>query len=245
MKKLILLPALAAVLSSPAYAEVKTSTEGGFSTLHKAEVEATPDVVWKRLISPKDWWSKDHSWSGSTDGFTLDPRAGGCFCEAFQEKGAAGKIKTVGTVEHMRVIFAHPGHVLRMQGALGPLQGEAVLGTLTIAMEANKAGTGTIVSFSYVVGGYMRQKSTAIAGGVDKVIGEQFAKLIEPFAPKVEAAAKPAGKPSDGFVLDMDKLKDPNAELEKMTVEEDAAVEPAAPEKPAVAATDSEAEEPR
>lgn len=181
MKRLLLLSALSAGISSPALAEVKTSTEGGFSVLHKAEVSATPDIVWKRLVAPKLWWSKDHSWSGSVAGFTIDPKAGGCFCEAIQEKGADGKIATVGTVEHMRVIYAHPGKVLRMQGALGPLQGEAVLGTLTIAMEANKDRTGTTVSFSYVVGGYMRQKSDAIAAGVDKVIGEQFKTLVSPW----------------------------------------------------------------
>lgn len=200
MKRLILLTGLLAALSSPALAEVKTSTEGGFSVYQKAEVGATPDEVWKRLIAPKLWWSKTHSWSQSVEGFTLDARAGGCFCEAIQEKGADGKLKTVGTVEHMRVIYAHPGKVLRMQGALGPLQGEAVLGTLTVAMEANKDGTGTTLSFSYVVGGYMRQKSDAIAIGVDKVIGEQFAKLIEPLDPKGAAAIK--GK----MELDLDSL---------------------------------------
>lgn len=189
MKRLMLLPAILAAFSSPALAEVKTSTEGGFSVYHKAEVEAAPDVVWKRLIAPKLWWSKVHSWSQSVEGFTLDARAGGCFCEAIQEKGADGKLKTVGTVEHMRVIYAHPGKVLRMQGALGPLQGEAVLGTLTVAMEANKEGTGTIISFSYVVGGYMRQKSDAIAAGVDRVIGEQFKTLVEPWAGKDESPA--------------------------------------------------------
>ncbi len=201
MNRLIILPALLAAFSSPALAEVKTSTEGGFSVYHKAEVEAAPDVVWKRLIAPKLWWSKLHSWSQSVDGFTLDARAGGCFCEAIQEKGADGKLKTVGTVEHMRVIYAHPGKVLRMQGALGPLQGEAVLGTLTVAIAANEKGTGTTVSFSYVVGGYMRQKSDAMAGGVDKVIGEQFKTLVEPWTTK-DAVLPVKGK----LDLDVDAL---------------------------------------
>ncbi|MES2553659.1 MAG: hypothetical protein V4588_08310, partial [Pseudomonadota bacterium] len=127
--------ALLAAFSSPAYAEVKASSENGFNVIHIASVKATPEEIWKRLLAPKDWWNKAHSWSGSSAGFYIDAQANGCFCELFQEKGADGKLKTTGSVEHMRVIFAQPGKVLRMQGALGPLQSEAVIGTLTIAME--------------------------------------------------------------------------------------------------------------
>ena len=173
--------AILPALSSPAFAEVKATSETGFNVVHIAEVATTPDMVWKRLLAPKDWWNKAHSWSGSSEGFYIDPQANGCFCELFQEKGADGKLKTVGSVEHMRVIFAQPGKVLRMQGALGPLQSEAVVGTLTVAMEPAKDGKTTKVSFSYVVGGYMRYKVPEIAPAVDKVLGEQFKNMLLPF----------------------------------------------------------------
>jgi hypothetical protein len=179
-----------AVFSAPAFAEVKSQTDAGFSVVHVAEVSATPDQIWKRLVAPKEYWSKSHSWSGSVAGFSIDPKAGGCFCELIQETGTDGKTKTIGSVEHMRVIFASPGKVLRMQGALGPLQAEAVLGTLTVAIEPIKDGGRTKLSFSYVVGGYMRYKMTDIAPSVDKVIGEQFASLIKPFAKPDEAEEK-------------------------------------------------------
>ena len=191
----------------PVQAEVKTISDTGFSIVHIAEVATEPDVVWKRLIAPKSYWSKAHSWSGSSDGFYIDAQAGGCFCELFQEQGADGKTKTIGSVEHMRVIFAQPGKVLRMQGALGPLQSEAVLGTLTVAMEPLKDGIGTKLSFSYVVGGHMRYKVADIAPAVDKVLGEQFKSLIQPFAPKATEATK-----ADGFSLDVEKIDDPKAE---------------------------------
>lgn len=201
MKTLIIPAALSAAFSSPAFAEVKATTDSGFNIVHIAEVAAEPDIIWKRLIAPKNYWSKAHSWSGSSEGFYIDAQAGGCFCELFQEKGADGKTKTTGSVEHMRVIFAQPGKVLRMQGALGPLQSEAVLGTLTVAIEPLKGGTGSKVSFSYVVGGYMRYKTAEIAPAVDKVLGEQFKSLISPFEPKMGDEPKVGG-----FSLDVDKL---------------------------------------
>ncbi len=207
MEKLLIPTVIVAVCSSPAIAEVKTVTDGGFNIVHIAEVTAEPDVVWKRLIAPKDYWSKAHSWSGSSEGFYIDAQANGCFCELFQEKGADGKTKTTGSVEHMRVIFAQPGKVLRMQGALGPLQSEAVLGTLTVAIEPLKEGGGSKLSFSYVVGGYMRYKTSEIAPAVDTVLGEQFKSLIAPFAAKVGAETK-----ADGFSLDVEKLAEPAAE---------------------------------
>jgi hypothetical protein len=188
MKRLAILAATLAACSTPAYAEIKAADQNGFNVVHKATVNATPQEIWKRLLTPKDWWNEAHSWSGTSAGFTLNAQANGCFCELFQEKQADGKLKTVGSVEHMRVIFALPGKVLRMQGALGPLQAEAVIGTLTVAIEPVKDDAGnSILSFSYVVGGYMRYKVSDIAPAMDKVIGEQFAGLIEPFV-KTEAA---------------------------------------------------------
>lgn len=203
MKKLMTVAAAIAASSSPAFGEVKATSDSGFNVVHITSVAATPDEIWKRLLAPKDWWNKAHSWSGSSAGFYIDAQANGCFCELFQEKGVDGKLKTVGSVEHMRVIFAQPGKVLRMQGALGPLQSEAVIGTLTVAMDPAKNGKTTKVSFSYVVGGYMRYKVAEIAPAVDKVLGEQFKNMLQPFTPAGGADAN-----VDGFSLDVDKLED-------------------------------------
>ena len=178
MKNALFPAVLLAAISSPAFAEVKAASDSGFNSVHIATVNATPEEIWSRLLTPKDYWNKAHSWSGSSAGFYIDAQANGCFCELFQEADANGTLKTVGSVEHMRVIFAHPGKVLRMQGALGPLQSEAVMGTLTVAMEPAKDNVGTRVSFSYVVGGYMRYKISEIAPAVDKVLGEQFKNML-------------------------------------------------------------------
>lgn len=206
MKYLVSTAALFAATASPAFAEVKFASETGFNIIHIATVDATPEEIWKRLLAPKDYWNKAHSWSGSSAGFYIDAQANGCFCELFQEPDANGKLKTVGSVEHMRVIFAQPGKVLRMQGALGPLQSEAVIGTLTVAIDSNKNGVGTKVSFSYVVGGYMRYKVSEIAPAVDKVLGEQFKNMLSPFTTVGAESSK-----LEGITPEAEKTDEPSA----------------------------------
>lgn len=201
MKSTLLPAAVLAVISSPAFAEVKAASDVGFNSVHIATVNATPEEIWERLIVPKDYWNKAHSWSGSSAGFYIDAQAGGCFCELFQDADENGKLKTVGSVEHMRVIFARPGKVLRMQGALGPLQSEAVIGTLTIAMEPVQGNLGTRISFSYVVGGYMRYKVSEIAPAVDKVLGEQFKSMLSLFS-----QIQPEASNDASFKLDIEKI---------------------------------------
>jgi hypothetical protein len=198
MKSVLLPAAVLAAIPSPAFAEVKAASDAGFNSVHIATVNATPEEIWKRLLTPKEYWNKAHSWSGSSAGFYIDAQANGCFCELFQEADENGTLKTIGSVEHMRVIFALPGKVLRMQGALGPLQSEAVMGTLTVAMEPAKDNAVTRVSFSYVVGGYMRYKVPEIAPAVDKVLGEQFKNMLLPFAAKGTEGSK-----LDSFKLDI------------------------------------------
>jgi hypothetical protein len=240
MKNTLYLCTALLVLATSAHAEVKTKADNGFSVFHSADIDATPDIIWKRLISPKDYWNKEHSWSGSVAGFTLDPRPGGCFCEAIQEELPGGKFKTLGNVEHMRVIYAQPGKVLRMQGALGPLQSEAMLGTLTVAIAPAKSGNGSTVSFSYVAGGYMRYKPADIATAVDKVIGEQFAGLIKPYI-AVSASAAVETKSAE-WSLDVDKVtsQEPASSVEgalndmKLPTQEEAE-KPLAPAKPKLA----------
>jgi hypothetical protein len=187
---------------APAFAEVTASSDTGFVVLHSAEVSATPGQIWSRLITPNKWWSKKHTWSASADGLTIDAKAGGCFCEALPGPKTGGKIGASGSVEHMRVIFAQPDRVLRMQGALGPMQSEAVLGTLTVAIVPGDTEGTTKLSFSYVVGGYMRYKVSELAPNVDKVMGEQFAGLIAPFK---LPAKDDAG--DDNWFIDLNDVK--------------------------------------
>ena len=79
----------------------------------------------------------------------------------------------------MRVISVMPGHMLRLSGSLGPLQSEALQGTMTFRLAP--AGSGTKIKLEYVVGGYMRMKGAQIAPAVDEMLGQQLARLAARF----------------------------------------------------------------
>jgi uncharacterized protein YndB with AHSA1/START domain len=144
-------------LAPPAAAEVGVGP-GGFSVLHKVTVPAPPAAVWEALVHPERWWSAENSWSGRAENLFLDATAGGCFCETLDGGGV---------VEHMRVVHAAPGKQLRLVGALGPLQAEAVTGTLTWTLRP--VSSGTEIVHDYVVGGYMRFPIDGMAQAVDAV----------------------------------------------------------------------------
>ena len=164
--------ALSAIVAGPAAAEVVGSSDSGFVSHGVVEVPADPDAVWDMLFRPSEWWNGAHSYSGSAANLTLEGVAGGCFCEAIPGSNGAA----AGQVEHMRVIYVHPGaRTLRLAGALGPLQSEAVTGVLTMTVEAE--GLGSMVTWDYVVGGHMRMPMTEMAPLVDQVVGEQLTRL--------------------------------------------------------------------
>jgi hypothetical protein len=161
-----------AFVTAPAAGEVVAASDAGFALHHEATVAASPEAAWAALAWPDEWWSSEHTYSGDAANMTLDPVAGGCFCEAIPATNAAA----AGSVEHMRVLYVDPRiRTLRLTGALGPLQAEALTGTLTMAVEP--AGEGAKITWDYVVGGYSRVPLMALAPVVDGVIGEQLAQL--------------------------------------------------------------------
>lgn len=169
MKKLIL---LTAVLSASAAAEVKPSTPAHFVIESKAIVAAAPAEVYAMLGRPGEWWNKNHTYSGDAANLSLDLRAGGCFCERVPEGG--------GTIEHLRIVYAQPGQMLRAQGGLGPLQAEAVAGTLS--WDLKPAGQGTEITQTYIVSGHVRSGMEELAPIVDRVLAEQLSGLAKRLA---------------------------------------------------------------
>ena len=160
------LAALLLALAAPAAAEVKSATPTGFEVQSTLVVGATPEQTYIMLGRIGQWWGKDHTYSGDGANLSLDLRAGGCFCE---------RLKGRGSVEHMRVVYAEPGKRLRLHGGLGPLQAEAVAGTLTWTLKAVPGGTE--VTQSYVVGGFVRGGADKLAAPVDMVLGQQLQGL--------------------------------------------------------------------
>lgn len=159
-----------AAMAVPAHAAVTSTSDQGFATQDSVEIAAGADGVYALLGQPGHWWSDSHTYSGDSANMTIDPRAGGCFCEHIPAKtGVAGSI------EHARVIYAVPGRQLRLSGALGPLQSEGVVGTLDFTI--TPAGKGVRIVMTYVVGGYLRAGAAKIAPLVDGVLAEQLAGL--------------------------------------------------------------------
>ena len=186
-------------------AEVAESSPDHFVTRDSVTVKAAPKAAWLMLIKPEEWWDDTHTWSGSARNLSIVPQGGGCFCERIPEKDSAADIGLSGSAQHMTVVMAEPMKVLRMRGALGPLQSEPVDGVLTITMQADKASGGTKLVMEYAVGGHMRFEVAKISKAVDSVMSLQLGRLADklgraaaPTAPAAKPAtqpAKPAAKP--------------------------------------------------
>lgn len=178
--------AMALCVAMPARAEVASRSDIGFVTSTEIDVPGrSVDEVWQALLKPASWWNPVHSWSGDAENLYLDAQAGGCFCELLPlPKGVPAGTRR-GSIEHARVMASMPPRLLRLNGALGPLQGEALNGTLTILLKPG--ANGTRMSWTYVVGGFMRMKVEDIAPIVDRVLAEQAQRLATASAAPVPA----------------------------------------------------------
>lgn len=184
--------AACALCALPAHAEVHDSNAAGFAVRATAEVPASPDAVWETLLDPAEWWAGNHTFSGDAANLSLDPRAGGCFCELLPNTTNKQDVPR-GGVQHMQVVYIEKPKTLRLSGALGPLQSEPVVGTLTFVIKADASGTR--INAEYAVGGYMRIPSERMAPLVDKVITEQVGRLAAKLGGSVSPARAPAPAP--------------------------------------------------
>ncbi len=169
---------LALSAGAPVRAEVVATSEAGFALRYAASAPVSAEAAWAAMVRPAAWWDPAHTYSGEAARLSMVAEAGGCFCEAMptEEAGAAAVVGS-GSVEHMRVVQAMPGRLLRLSGALGPLQSEALSGVLTATFEP-AAGGGTQIVWEYVVGGYMRRDPAQVAPAVDAVMATQHARLV-------------------------------------------------------------------
>jgi uncharacterized protein YndB with AHSA1/START domain len=195
LKMRIMVKSFAAALALgalPAHAEVHDSNPAGFAVRATAEVPASPEMVWEMLLDPAEWWAGNHTFSGDAANLSLDPRAGGCFCELLPNATNKQDMPR-GGVQHMQVVYMEKPKALRLSGALGPLQSEPVAGTLTFMIKAVDGATR--INAEYAVGGYMRLPSARMASIVDKVITEQVGRLAAKLGGSLaQAAPAPASK---------------------------------------------------
>ena len=167
MKAFVFSCSVFALLSSAStFADVVDSGAGGFTTRTSVTVNAPAARAYAALTKIGTWWNKDHTWSGNAANLSLDARVSGCFCE---------KLPNGGGVQHMTVIYAEPGKMLRLNGALGPLQDLAVTGVMTFTF--TEANGKTTIDVTYKVGGYMAGGLNGLARPVDGVVAEQVMRL--------------------------------------------------------------------
>ena len=163
---IVLIFSLLAVLPLSLWAEVTNMNDGGFTSVNTAEVSATPVEVYAAIENIGDWWNPSHGYTGDAGNFYFDARIGGCFCE---------KLPNGGNVEHLRIIYLAPGDEVRFEGALGPLQGMPTSGRMIWKIAPTQSGS--TITFTFHVFGFMEGGFEGLAPAVDGVVGEQLQRL--------------------------------------------------------------------
>ena len=152
--------------AGPIAAEVSSAAPDGFLIENAEVVPAEPEAAWAALVGDVDrWWPKDHTWWGTDSTLSIEPAAGGCFCEVAGERQA----------RHLEVVFVDPPRLLRMVGGLGPLQGMGLHGALDWKLEPVEGGTR--ITLRYQVGGFASQDLSELAPIVDRVQAGQLGGL--------------------------------------------------------------------
>jgi len=171
---------VAVLVSVGSHADVTRSSEVGFTVTHSVNVPLPPPAAWGALADIGRWWDPEHTYSGDARNLTLDALVGGCFCE---------KLGLYAGVQHMTVIYAQPPKILRLAGALGPLQEFAVIGSLTWTIEV--AGGGSRIAMTYTASGYADRPLGEWAPLVDSVLATQVQRLGRFVATGNPADSKP------------------------------------------------------
>jgi uncharacterized protein YndB with AHSA1/START domain len=157
---------LVAITGSTSAAVIDVAASG-FAVKNEVAVNASPDAVYAAVLHDIGrWWNGKHSYSGDSTNLSIDARPGGCFCE---------KLPGDGGVEHAKIIALIPNSLIRMSGALGPLQASGLTGTLTLKF--TPANGGTKAEMAYSVGGYMEGGFQPVVAAVDGVLRDQLERL--------------------------------------------------------------------
>ena len=168
------LAGLAVTLLAPALAsaDVVSSSPAGFIVRIEVPVAAPPPELFLKFFEIGKWWSDAHTYSGKASNLTLWNEPGGCLCEEL----AGG-----GFVRHATLEYSDKGKVIRLDGALGPLQELGAHGLLAFnfsAADKKNPAAGTRLVVTYTVSGYQPDPGFApLAEPVNGVLKEQVQRL--------------------------------------------------------------------
>lgn len=157
---------LVAALSAPAHADILAASPDHYELKQEAVSALAPGELWDRLVHPELWWHPDHTYSGTSEHLSLDPKAGGLWKETWDD----------GSVAHGTVLTVLHGKTLRLDAPFGPLQGMAVtvIWTITLAPE----GKGTRVTFAETANGTAASALDQLAPAIDSVKTEAITRLV-------------------------------------------------------------------
>ncbi|MFZ6657399.1 hypothetical protein [Undibacterium sp. TJN19] len=160
-------------LNCPAIAEVIDISGNGFQIRHEVQLNVKAEQAYDILVTQvANWWNPSHTYSQDARNLSIDARPGGCFCE---------KLPNGGGVQHLTVVYVAPGKSLRMTGALGPMQGSGLAGSMSWDLSPQKApnmgetgNTGSKLVLTYSVGGYMLGGFEKMAPAANGMLAEQI-----------------------------------------------------------------------
>jgi hypothetical protein len=157
---------LAAALATVARAEILDAGPSGFTQRQSLAIAASPAQVWDGFANWGAWWDGAHTFGGDASHLSVELAPGGALDEGFTEGGGA---------RHLVVVNSQTWRLLRLQGALGPLQALGVAGSLTFTL--TQTPTGTLLTETYDVGGHATGGLDKLAAPVDGVMSQQMARL--------------------------------------------------------------------
>ncbi len=164
MRKFLLAAAIG-LMASGAQAAVTARSDTEFTTSYRETVSGAPAQVYAALAKVGAWWNPAHTFSGDAANMTLSLTPGGCLCETLPGGG----------VRHGVVLMAWQArNLVRLQAALGPLQGATTNAILTIEAKSAPDGKVEIAASYRVIGG---EGLGRLADPVDGVVAEQIARL--------------------------------------------------------------------
>lgn len=154
----------AALIASPAAAQVIERSEDHFVLRHEIDLEYPPEDMWTALGQIGEWWDSAHTYSGDASNMSVTLEPGACFCERLAD----------GTdFEHGRVVEADPETGVLFDAPLGPLKGKATMARWSVGWTGSPMGAGTRLVITYVVRG---PGVGAWAEGVDSVMRIQYGR---------------------------------------------------------------------